>query len=70
MWVKCHNCNGTGFEPHQTTIINQDGSYTYKKICHTCNLFYLVDRIDNVLIGYLYVDDEYDVFIEPDEPGL
>lgn len=70
MWVKCHNCNGTGFEPNQTTIINHDGSYTYKKVCHTCNLFYLVDRIDNVLIGYLYVDDEYDVFIEPDEPNI
>ena len=69
MWVKCHNCYGTGFEPNQTTIIKRHGTYTYRKVCSTCNLFH-IDRIDNVMIGYLYVDDEYEVFIKPDEPEL
>jgi len=37
MWVKCHECKGTGFEPNQTTIINRDGTYKYKKICRKNN---------------------------------
>ena len=69
MWVKCHECKGTGFEPHQTIIINQDGTYKYKKICKNCNIF-SIDRIDNFLVGYIYVDDSHAVFDEPDEPEL
>lgn len=69
MWVKCHECKGTGFEPNQTTIIKSDGTYTYKKICQRCNLF-SIDRIDNFLVGYIHVDDEYEVFIEPNDPNI
>jgi hypothetical protein len=69
MWVKCHECKGTGFEPNQTTIINRDGTYKYKKICERCNIF-RIDRIDNFLVGYIHVDDVHAVFEKPDKPEL
>ena len=69
MWVKCHECKGTGFEPNQTTIIKKDGTYKYKKICQRCNIF-SIDRIDNFLVGYIHVNDVHAVFEKPDEPEL
>ena len=58
MWVKCHECKGTGFEPHQTTIIKKDGTYKYKKICQRCNIF-CIDRIDNFLLFKKYLFNIY-----------
>ena len=56
MWVNCHKCNGYGF------------TQKYKKItpCEKCNYN---NQTFLYLIGQIWVDDEYEPCIEPEEPS-
>tara|TARA_Y100000389_G_C17420166_1_gene496243 strand:+ start:897 stop:1067 length:171 start_codon:yes stop_codon:yes gene_type:complete len=56
MWVNCWNCNGGGF------------IYNDKKLspCVKCNYN---NQTHFYLTGQIWVEDEYEPIIEPDEPN-
>lgn len=55
MWVNCHKCNGMGFTDKDKKIIPCI-------LCNYNNQGYLY------LIGQIWVDDDYEPIIEPDDP--
>ena len=79
MWVTCHICNGTGFKNTKTKynykfiniIHDTDGFDTFecKDVCDLCNNDSIV-ILDNLMIGYIFVDDHYDPVSPPSSPRL
>ena len=77
MWVECHQCNGTGFKDTITkfnyrlinNIHNIDVFDTIecRKACELCNND-SIDIIDNLMMGYIFVDDHYDPVSPPSSP--
>ena len=77
MWVKCHECNSTGFKNTITKFnyrminnihdIDIFDTIECKEACELCNND-SIDIIDNLMIGYIYVDDHYDPITPPTSP--
>ena len=56
MWVNCHKCNGNGFT-------DKDKKISPCILCNYNNQTYVY------LIGQLWVNDEYEPIVEPEEPN-
>ena len=77
MWVECHQCNGTGFKNTKikfnyrliNNIHNIDVFDTIecREACELCNND-SIDIIDNLMMGYIFVDDHYDPVSPPSSP--
>ena len=55
MWVNCHICNGNGFT-------DKDKKISPCILCNYNNQTYVY------LIGQIWVNDEYEPIVEPDDP--
>ena len=65
MWVKCHECKGSGYNRH--IIIDEFNEDDKKCFCKSCN--YLFENIwENMMSGYINVDDKINPITPPNSP--
>ena len=65
MWVKCHECRGTGYNRH--IIIDEFNDDNKENFCKLCN--HLFDNIwENMFSGFIHVNDKKNPMTPPSSP--
>ena len=69
MWIICNYCEGSGFIKNNNDVkeINLDQEIILNKPCKYCNNDSIC-ILDNVMLGYLWIDDNTTPISPPNSP--
>jgi len=65
MWVKCHECKGTGY--NNDVIIDDIFDVKKEHLCKLCNEHFYNDW-ENMMAGYIIVSDRKNPITPPSSP--